>query len=390
MHIRNFDSEEDYKQSISLRKYIFSSTYTKEKEMDYHWLLRKGTGIGAFNDEQLLGQLINLPLELNFYGSQIKAVGINHVGVYPENRSKGIAHNLVKASLKKAFQSEQLVAMLQPFSVEFYRRFGYDLYTQRIRYCVPTDKFPIFKEKTDNHIKVKRYIAHDHQKILKNIEMFYQKISLKINGMQLRDRDWWQRLYQQNPNLNYVVLEDSDEIRGYVSYNIVGTRMFIVDFLAEDNVCRRELWNFLSAHQSNVFNIVGISSFAKSISYDFMDPRIEQEIMLNTMLRIVDVKRILELWVQRHIIREEFEVTIHDGQLIENNGYYRITNQGVIKETPHNNGEQVTTKELASILFGPLNVEQLNFFLDVNSRPYLKPLIQLAQDKEPSHFLGEF
>lgn len=389
MDIRLFDKD-DFEQSIELRKYIFSSPYTPQKALDYKFLLKIADNVGAFDNERnLLGQLLNLPIFYNFYGRRIPAVGINHVGVYPEFRGNGIASDLLKFSLSQAYKQGQILAILQPFSISFYRSFGFDIFTERRHYSITKEKMPKFTHNPEYKI-VRVCNKNVTDEIMRLVRIEYDKVSTEISGCQIRDSNWWDRIEFQFPGLTYGLLFKEEHCCGYVSYTIDGTTLNIVDFISENIECENELWSFITAHQSNVFEINGMTTSAKPLGYQFFDPRINQELWLNTMIRIVDVKAFLNLWFSEFPAEKPFTINVNDILAPWNTGEYIIDEDKVNKteSAELNECSTVDAKELAMIFLGPLSDREINEQL--SDRPSLATLIQAASSKQIAHFLGEF
>jgi predicted acetyltransferase len=85
---------------------------------------------GALVAEQngaLAGQCALLRFELALAGVDVPAYGIAAVGVAPEARRQGVADRLMREALRRIRRAGAPLALLYPFSVSFYRRFGYEL-----------------------------------------------------------------------------------------------------------------------------------------------------------------------------------------------------------------------------------------------------------------------
>lgn len=385
-------NDSDFEQSIKLRKYVFRSAYTAEKDADYKFLLKIADNVGIFDEHSnLMGQVLNLPLFYNFYGCKVPVTGVNHVGVLPEYRGQGIASKLVKASIEQSYKRGQLLSILQPFSVEFYRKFGYDLFTERIHYRINTDYFPTFFDKS--MCRIIRRLSSDLEKTtVEQIYKLYDRIACSMNGMQLRDNNWWQRINLQFPNLTYALLFDNNQLVAYLSYRIIDTKFEIIDFIFDNSINKKVLWNFVSSHRSNVFEINGTTTTAEMISYEFNDPRINQQLWLDTMIRIIDLPKIIVLWLRKFPAEENFCFYVSDPLASWNTGYYQISGQHLEFRSGQSfsGSSTISIGEISAILFGPLTKDQLYSHFDVQARPFLKFLIDLAKNKKISNFLGEF
>lgn len=388
MQFRGFQTQSDVDQSIRLRKYVFRSPYTPQKAEDYRCLLDMGQGIGAFDNDELKGQLINLPLTVNFYGQSLKAVGINHVGVYPEARGRGIATQLVRQSLQEAHRRKQVLAILQPFAPSFYRQFGYELYTQRLHYEIPVERYPHFPVDCVYTV-VRKQPAELTGDQFTAIQALYAQEVHQTHGMPFRDGQWWQRQAAQYPELNYALLYLHSTVVAYLSYRKVDTTIEVIDLIAAENHWRQQLLSFLAAHQSNVFQIVGMSTTAKALSFDFDDPRIEQRVYQDTMARIVDMPAFFQFWLNAFPIQQSIQFSVNDESAPWNSGTYTLNAQGV-DYTAEITQAIISPQTLAAIFLSFLTTTQLDKLFDETQNRCLRDLIALTGGKQIAHFITEF
>ncbi len=81
----------------------------------------------AEHEGELAGQTALLRLDLALAGATVPAMGLAAVGVAPEFRRQGVADALMHESLRRIRRAGVPIALLYPFSVGFYRKFGYEL-----------------------------------------------------------------------------------------------------------------------------------------------------------------------------------------------------------------------------------------------------------------------
>jgi len=90
--------------------------------------LRHASGVlVAERDGVLAGQCALLRFDLALAGVDVPAMGNAPVGVAPESRRQGVADKLMRDALRRIRRAGVPLALLYPFSVSFYRRFGYEL-----------------------------------------------------------------------------------------------------------------------------------------------------------------------------------------------------------------------------------------------------------------------
>lgn len=126
--------EDRYREALALSEYAFQYKYTSEAEMQksidvmkqHHQLF------GVMDEDQIAAKLHLIPLEISF-GDQIYSMGgIAGVATYPQYRRNGYVRAMLKHVLEKMREDGHVVSMLHPFSVPFYRKFGWELFTNRL------------------------------------------------------------------------------------------------------------------------------------------------------------------------------------------------------------------------------------------------------------------
>lgn len=127
-----------------LRDYSFSSSYVGERRKDFQYWIEHSTTIGAFNRDKLVGQLLVLPLNMTIHNRNFKMEWIGFVATYPEYRNQGIMKKLMQRALEEMRRNGQIISVLSPFSVSFYRHFGWEILCDNINYSIPAKLFPVF------------------------------------------------------------------------------------------------------------------------------------------------------------------------------------------------------------------------------------------------------
>ncbi|CAM5379893.1 GNAT family N-acetyltransferase OS=Lysinibacillus sphaericus OX=1421 GN=LS41612_07495 PE=4 SV=1 [Lysinibacillus sphaericus] len=97
-----------------------------------------------------MGSFLILPLNMTIHGENYEMGGIGFVATYPEYRQQGIMKKLIIASLKEMRQNGQTISVLAPFSVSFYRYFGWELFFDKLQYTISQSKFPDFGKQYDD------------------------------------------------------------------------------------------------------------------------------------------------------------------------------------------------------------------------------------------------
>jgi predicted acetyltransferase len=314
--------DSEYPQIDALRDYCFRHNYEGDVLKDFHHLVARSTDLGAFINQRLVGQLLVLPLNININGSIYPMGGISFVAVYPENRHSGIMANLLNYSLEKMREDGQFVSVLEPFSISFYRHFGWEPFFDRLDYSIPADKFPNF---TGKNVHFDRFDYSNRQFAV--VQKIYDRFARARNGLMLRDNNWWLRLRLREPDTFFALCNDQAGVpSGFIRYQIKDVTFAIRDFVAFNYETEKALWGFITSHSSNVFTIKGSSSAHRPFGMTFANPQFEKKVLSEVMIRIVDAEQFL-LRYPFATIHRPLLLKLNDGRAGWNNHVYKITDR---------------------------------------------------------------
>jgi len=96
----------------------------------------------AESNRVAVGTTTSMSLQMWVRGGRVPCQGVAYVGTIPTARrsggkEKGIATQLMHATLTKAREREQVVSALMPFRASFYEHFGYGMAERRTDWIVP-------------------------------------------------------------------------------------------------------------------------------------------------------------------------------------------------------------------------------------------------------------
>ena len=95
-------------------------------------VLERADVLGCFDGDNLISQIAVYPLEMNIYGRTYSIGFVTSVCTYPEYTGHGIMKRLMHLSLEDMRMRGQSFAMLFPYSIPLYRRFGYEIISNKI------------------------------------------------------------------------------------------------------------------------------------------------------------------------------------------------------------------------------------------------------------------
>ena len=132
---------EDLEQYNALLRYAFQ--VTEQELMDTGWkddeikqskfpVLKRADVLGCFDGEALVSQVAVYPLKANIYGAVYPIGFVTSVCTYPEYSGRGIMKRLMFQALSHMRERRQPFAMLFPYSIPLYRRFGWEIISKKI------------------------------------------------------------------------------------------------------------------------------------------------------------------------------------------------------------------------------------------------------------------
>nr|WP_155608850.1 GNAT family N-acetyltransferase [Paenibacillus timonensis] len=271
----------EFDASLSLSEYAFQYKVKPEDREERRKSFIPERSWGAFEGGELLAKLMLLPLHLYVQGRPVPMGGIAGVATWPEHRRSGLVRELLATALRRMNEQGQILSCLHPFSIPFYRKFGWEVYTDYKKYTVNIDSFPSKTLVTGN---VKRGV--------KDIELLngiYHSFARRYNGMLVRDEEWWKRMVLGEEDHTAVYYAESGQPEGYVLYQVKNKELIIDEFVFLNETARQGLWTYLANHDSMVtqviFDRVPVDDL---LPFLLRDPRCKQETVPYFMARIVN------------------------------------------------------------------------------------------------------
>lgn len=272
---------DEFESSLSLSEYAFQYKVKPEEREEQRKSFIPERSWGAFEGGELLAKLMLLPLHLYVQGRPVPMGGIAGVATWPEHRRSGLVRELLTAALRRMNEQGQHLSCLHPFSIPFYRKFGWEVYTDYKKYTIPIDSFPS-----------KSYASGSVKRDVKDIELLngiYHAFARRYNGMLVRDEEWWKRSVLGDRNHTAVYYTESGQPEGYLLYQVKNGELVIGEFVFLNETARQGLWAYLANHDSMVTQAVFDRVPADDLQpYLLRDPRCKQETVPYFMARIVN------------------------------------------------------------------------------------------------------
>ncbi len=142
---------DDLDQYNALLRYAFQ--VTEQELFDTGWkdeeikqskfpVLERADVLGCFDRETLVSQIAVYPLKANIYASVYPIGFVTSVCTYPEYTGRGIMKRLMYQALVHMRERKQPFGMLFPYSIPLYRRFGWEIISNKISFTVKDRQIP--------------------------------------------------------------------------------------------------------------------------------------------------------------------------------------------------------------------------------------------------------
>lgn len=328
----------------------------KKKEAKQH-----ETVWGWLEGENLAAKVHLIPLETRIHGKVIKTGGISSVATWPEYRRKGAVRQLLIHAIGEMKKEGYLVSYLAPFSVPFYRKFGWEMTINEMQFTIPMDRVPKFKDITG----CVRRMKPGEESILKEA---YQQYTKQYTGMLVRDDHWWKHKIFSKKQLNTAIsYDDTGNADGYIRYKVKDSKMSVDEWVAITPGSKKRLLQFIANHDSMAKEVHMTLPDDDLLPLYLEEPRAKQEQKPYFMTRIIDVESFLNVYpfLVPSEKEEVYTIKIEDATFEENSGIYRIhfRNKSHLAEKLEDAGQEIlttlTVQQLAMILLGENTLEQL-------------------------------
>ncbi|RDW18614.1 GNAT family N-acetyltransferase [Oceanobacillus chungangensis] len=355
-------SKTDYDEVFALSQFAFQfelsdeAIIKKKEEAERHIIW------GWMAEDKLAAKVHVIPLSVLINGKTFDMGGVAGVATWPEYRRSGMVKKLLLHSLKEMKKNGQVVSYLHPFSVPFYRNFGWEVCFNNKKYTVPIESL---KRKWNTAGYVRRVSVTD-----KTLYRIYANFAENYNGVLIRDEKWWKQCVLNEKAQIAVAYNQEDVAVGYLIYH-VKEDIFTLDEMAYETIDGwKQLLEFIANHDSMAKEVRMTVPENDHLPLFLDEPRFEQKIIPYFMMRIVDVLAFLKMYPFLEAGTDK-EINMHvvDSFLEENSGTYQLTKIGTDTEiqcqqlqVEEEDGIHCSVQHLAQMLLGykrPLDLYEL-------------------------------
>lgn len=279
---------EEIEQTLRLSSFAFQMTIPKEE-----WEATVSKEVleevwGGFDGDQLVAQVRIRPLRTYLQGRIVEMGGIASVASWPEYRRGGIVASLLIRSLSVMREAGQVLSFLTPFSFAFYRRYGWETYTDRKKFTVETALLPRIEP---SRVPGQLVRVGDDVELLSPI---YERYASRFNGMLNRSKEWTKELLKRKQGQISIYRDELGEPQGYIHYQVKNRELFIHELITLTHEAQLGIWRYIANHDSMIQHVVLMAPADDKLPFLLDNPRIKQEIEPYFMARIVDVEKLIE------------------------------------------------------------------------------------------------
>lgn len=251
-------------------------------------VLQRADILGCFDDDTLVSQIAVYPLKMNIYQAIYSIGFITSVSTYPEYSGKGIVSKLMKKSLLRMREKGQVLALLYPYSIPFYRKRGWEIVSNKISYRVRDRQIPS-RAKAAGYV---RRVPWDNA----DFKNLHNQFATQTHGCLFRNSLAWDEYWRWDEDDTIVAIyyDVHDRPLGYMVYLIKSDVMHIKELIYLNREAQKGLWEYIRAHDSMIDEVKGNTYFNEPIAFEMDDADIVETIRPYIMGRIIDVEAFLQ------------------------------------------------------------------------------------------------
>lgn len=348
--IERLDIEKDYEEVFALSEYAFQYKLSESEVQQKIEDAKSHIIFGYKEKDNLMAKLHLIPLKCHINGKFFDMGGLSSVASWPEYRRGGLVRNLIMKSLLSMRENNQLVSYLHPFSIPFYRKYGWEqVFSYRMLdisvHCFRTEG------KTTGYVRKRNDI--------KLLDDLYFQFMTSYSGNIIRTKQWWENRVLKNNPFQVVAYNDANESIGYLIYEIKDNVMDVLEAVYINNDAKKLLFEFIGNHDSMIERVKMKTPHQDNLIHYLSDPPTEEVIHHHFMARIVDVGKFLKVYPFEYSGAEMTVIlSVKDSFLKENEKDYKITvskHKIYIEETRDTHNEPIincTVQMLTLMLIG--------------------------------------
>lgn len=302
---------------MELSQFAFQYVRSEQEQIKERFAAEPAARWGVIVGDQLAAQASVLELTTYIAGKTFAMGGVAGVATWPEYRRQGFVGKLLVHALEDMRKKGQVLSFLHPFSYGFYRKYGWETYTEHKTYTIQTSQLPPRVAYKGQIERVKGYDC---------LYEIYDAYAKQYNGTLARTELWWKyRIRAEKPSQIAIYRDTDGEVKGYLIYKVQQKEMKVDELVSLTTEAYTALWSFIAQHDSMIEKVTVNAPIDDRVADMLPDPRIKQEVVPYTMGRVVDVEEFLAQYPFLEADKEDHVyLQVIDEHAPWNNGSYEL------------------------------------------------------------------
>lgn len=327
----------------------------------------------ADDDRTMLSTFTAIPYRAHFDGHNVGMMGIGGVATLPEYRRLGGIRACFEHALPDFYAQGMAFSYLYPFSTVFYRKFGYELGCGRVLYKISLNAVPAMEVEGSFHL------LEPDANLMAEIRQVSEDFQHRYNLMVIDEEIEYHWVSKADPfrdkEYTYVYRSADGRPKGLVTYKPVvddGDRTLdCTRFVFADPDGLKALLHLLSrlkADHSHVLVTLPDDVHLDGIIPEWSFGNVSRRMLLNGMVRVVNVEKVLKLARMRG--EGELVIEVRDQQLEQNNGRFAVRfapgNPNIVEKMDCEADVSLTIQEFSRLISGRFDATDWKWLPDVH------------------------
>ena len=320
---------------------------------DWHFKKRftNDNTFAYLDDNKIVSDLMMVPYEFEMRGKKFNSNFVVGAATDPDYQKKGLMKKLLKYAFYQLRGKNQGISMLYPFNYGFYRKMGYEVVSNCIRYNLTVEQIDNIKIENDN-IEIGELNTNDMQSIYNE---FINRFDSRINRASLECVNRIEGIKAAGESM--IATKKDDQPQAYALFSLNTKDTVVVEEIAYISLKAlvRLLKVLADIAQKNSKNNVSFAlPICDALHELFSDDRKMAAFEPYAMMRIVDVEKTIS--GMKFENNAKMVIEIEDNFIVENsNNYYvEFSSNTICKQTNADADIKMDINTLARLLSGNL------------------------------------
>lgn len=330
---------------------------------------------GLFRENELLGGMRLHNFRMRLGSQKVDACGLGLVAVHLLHKKEKVAKEIVTFFLRHYRDRKTPIAMLYPFSPDFYKRMGFGFGTKMSQYSIKPKNLP--PGGTKNLVK----LASDEDKQL--LLDCYARIAEKTNGMVDRSQTELNNILMV-PQNKIAVYKKNGRAEGYMVFmfkkasqeNAYKNDIIVKEFLYENTEALKSLLTFLNTQEDQINKVI-FNTLDENFHHMLQDPGDGSDNLLTSvyhesnlqgvglMYRVTDTRVLFDALKEHNFNNQscKLRLNIRDSFINENNGstiiHFTDGRAKVVDKAGYDATVDLDIADFSSLIVGAVNFRTL-------------------------------